>query len=130
MPTVPVRATKVQWRSEGPNKGVVISNEETVFGPVLVLNGDFTGRGNFIIQGRVEADVALEARDVTVARSGSVRADIHGARIYVEGEVHGNLVGLESVVIRPSGRVRGDVTAPTVNLERGGRLLGSIDTSR
>ena len=93
------------------------------------MNGDFKGRGNFIIQGRVESDVALQARDVTVARTGSVRADIHGATICVEGEVHGNLVGLESVVIRSSGRVRGDVTAPRVNLERGGRLLGSITTA-
>lgn len=96
---------------------------------MLVLNGDFTGRGNFIIQGRVEADVALEARDVTVSKTGSVRADIHGATICVEGEVQGNLVGLESVVIRPSGRVRGDVIAPSVNLERGGRLLGTITTA-
>ncbi len=96
---------------------------------MLVLNGDFTGRGNFIIQGRVEADVALEARDVTVAPTGSVRADIYGATICVEGEVHGNLIGLESVVIRPSGRVHGNVTAPRVNLERGGRLSGSITTS-
>ena len=96
---------------------------------MLVLNGDFTGRGNFIIQGRVEADVALEARDVTVARTGSVLADIHGATICVEGEVHGDLFGAESVVIRRSGRVYGNVTAPMVNLERGGRLSGSITTA-
>ena len=36
--------------------------------------------------------------------------------------------GRARVVIRPSGRVHGDVTAPRVNLERGGRLLGSINT--
>lgn len=111
-------------------RGIVVPKEETVFGSVLVLNGDFTGRGNFIIQGRVEADVALEARNVTIAPTGSVRADIHGSTICVEGEVHGNLVGLESVVIRPSGRVRGDVVSPRVNLERGCHLEGSITTDR
>ena len=90
------------------------------------MNGDFASRGNFIIQGRVEADVALEVRDVTVAKTGSVRADIHGASIFVEGEVHGNLFGEERVVIRRSGRVHGNVVAPEVNLEYGGRLQGSV----
>lgn len=93
------------------------------------MNDDFSGRGNFVIQGRVEADVALEARDITVAPSGSVHADIRGTTICVEGEVHGDLVGLESITIRPSGRVRGDVRAPRVYMESGARLSGSITTA-
>lgn len=64
---------------------------------------------------------------VTISQTGKVKADVYGRSICVEGEVKGNLVGDEQVIIRQSGRVRGNVTAPRVNLENGAKFKGSID---
>lgn len=64
---------------------------------------------------------------VTISHSGRVKADVYGRSICVEGEVDGNLVGDQQVIIRESGRVRGNVTAPRVNLENGAKFKGSID---
>jgi cytoskeletal protein CcmA (bactofilin family) len=45
----------------------------------------------------------------------------------VEGEVEGDLIGKDEVVIRQSGKVKGNVAAPRVVLDSGARFQGSID---
>ena len=47
--------------------------------------------------------------------------------ITVEGEVEGDLIGKDEVVIRQSGKVKGNVAAPRVVLDSGARFQGSID---
>ncbi|PYV38461.1 MAG: hypothetical protein DMG09_11920 [Acidobacteria bacterium] len=43
------------------------------------------------------------------------------------GAVEGNLYGHDQIVVRNSGNVRGNITAPRVALEDGSRFKGSID---
>jgi cytoskeletal protein CcmA (bactofilin family) len=47
--------------------------------------------------------------------------------VRIDGEVKGDIEGLERVVICASGEVQGNLTAPRVVLEDGGRFKGSID---
>ena len=82
---------------------------------------------NLIIEGRIEAQVALHAHHVSVADGGSVSADVHGEIIRVAGEVNGNLFGREQVVVSRSGRVRGNIAAPEVVLEEGASFEGRIE---
>ena len=65
-----------------------------------------------------------------IGETGSVQGDIRGSSIVVEGRVEGNLVGEERVVIRRTADVRGNVTAPRIDLEPGARLAGAIETLR
>jgi len=52
---------------------------------------------------------------------------VFGKSIKVEGEVQGNLTGESEVVIRNTGRVEGNITAPRVTLEDGSSFRGAID---
>ena len=79
------------------------------------------------IDGHVEGEITLKQNSVTVGRSGVVKADVYGKTICVEGEVHGNLFGDDQVVIRKSGKVFGNLTAPRVTLEDGAKFRGAID---
>jgi cytoskeletal protein CcmA (bactofilin family) len=45
----------------------------------------------------------------------------------VEGEVDGNVFAREQAILRQSGSIRGNITAPRVILEDGSRFKGSID---
>lgn len=96
-------------------------------GPSITIIGQLSGNEELIIEGAVEGEVRVRDHRVTVSRTGKLQADVFGKSICVEGEVNGNLVGDEQVVIRESGRVRGNVTAPRVNLENGAKFKGSID---
>ncbi len=101
--------------------------EVATIGPSITIKGDLSGDENLLIEGVIEGQIVLKSHNVTVGKSGRVKADIHGRSIRIEGEVLGNLYGQEDVVIRASGRVQGNLVAPRVTLENGARFKGSID---
>lgn len=112
--------------STAPSTGEA-KNRVASLGPSISIKGTLTGEEDLVIEGRLEGEVALHKQHVTIGRSGRVRADVYGSSICVEGEVNGNLFGEEQVIIRQSGKVRGNVTAPRVNLENGAKFKGAID---
>jgi len=101
--------------------------ESSVLGPSLVVKGDITGTQDLVIGGQVEGTVNMKDNTVTVAESGQVKADIYGRSVIVEGDLRGNLFGGEKIIVKASGRVRGNISAPRVTLEDGARFKGSID---
>jgi len=101
--------------------------ERALVGPSIIVKGELTGEEDLMIQGRVEGRIDLKNNNVTVGRTGKVKADIYGKIISIEGEVEGDLYGGDKIIVRESGLVRGNMTAPRVNLEDGAKFKGSID---
>ncbi len=101
--------------------------EQATIGPSITIKGDLTGEEDLIIQGRLEGEVTLKKNNVTVGPSGQVKADIYGKSIRIEGKVTGNLFGEQDVIVRASGRVKGNIVSPRVTLENGANFKGSID---
>jgi cytoskeletal protein CcmA (bactofilin family) len=96
-------------------------------GPSIAIKGDVTGEEDLIVEGRIEGKILLKANSVTIGRNGRVKANVYANSITVEGEVEGDLIGKDEVVIRTSGKVKGNVAAPRVVLDSGARFQGSID---
>jgi cytoskeletal protein CcmA (bactofilin family) len=96
-------------------------------GPSIFIKGDLSGEEDLVIEGRVEGKVDLKQNNVTIGKNGKVRADVFGRVVTVEGEVTGNVFAREQALLRQSGEIRGNITAPRVVLEDGSRFKGSID---
>ena len=101
--------------------------ERATIGPSIFVKGDLSGDEDLIVQGRVEGTIKLSDNNVTVGNQGRVKADVRARIISVEGQVEGNLFAQEKIVIRKSGRVKGNLVAPRVSLEDGSTFKGSID---
>jgi cytoskeletal protein CcmA (bactofilin family) len=101
--------------------------ERATIGPSIIIKGDLSGDEDLIVEGRVEGKVDLKQHNVTVGRSGRVKADIFGKVVTIEGEVDGNVFAQEQAILRQAGAIRGNITAPRVILEDGSRFKGSID---
>lgn len=101
--------------------------EQAVIGPSITMKGDLVGEEDLVIQGKVEGTIHLNQFSLTIGKNGRVRADIYAKVIRVEGEVDGNLFGEEQVIVRKTGHVKGNITAPNVALEEGCRFKGSVD---
>lgn len=102
-------------------------SERATIGPSIYIKGDLAGEEDLVIEGRVEGRVDLKQHNVTIGKNGRVRADVFGRVVNVEGEVDGNVFAQEQAVLKQSGAVRGNITAPRVTLEDGSRFKGSID---
>lgn len=98
-----------------------------VIGESITIQGDLSGEEDLTVLGRVQGTVDVKANSVTVGQSGHVKADVYGKSIIVEGRVEGNLFGGEQIVLRSTGDVRGNLTAPRVSLEDGAQFKGAID---
>ena len=96
-------------------------------GASISIKGDISGEEDLTIEGRIEGEIRFQNHNVTVGAKGRVHADVYGKSIRVEGEVNGNLVGQDEVIIRETGKVEGNLTAPRVTLEDGSSFRGSID---
>lgn len=103
------------------------SGDRATIGPSIFIKGDLTGDEDLVIEGRVEGRVDLKQNNVTVGHNGKVKADVFGRVVTIEGEVDGNVFAQEQAVLRQSGAIRGNISAPRVVLEDGSRFKGTID---
>ncbi len=110
-----------------PRPPVAPQARVALLGPSLHIKGTLSGKEDLLIEGTVEGEIRLHRHRVTIGSSGRVKADIYCKTVCVEGQVVGNLFGEEEVVIRRTGRVQGNATAPRVSLENGAKFRGSID---
>jgi cytoskeletal protein CcmA (bactofilin family) len=92
-----------------------------------IVRGEISGEEDLLIEGRVEGRIDLRQNAVTVGAKGRLVAEIIARIILVDGEVDGNLTAEEQIVVRKSGRVKGDLCAPRVTIEDGARFKGGID---
>ncbi len=103
------------------------STSRAVIGASLDLQGELTGNEDLLIEGRVQGRIQLAQNSVTIGAKGRVSAQVLARLISIEGEVDGNLVAEELIMLKKSARVRGDLVAPRVVIEDGARFKGTID---
>lgn len=96
-------------------------------GASIRIRGDVTGDENLIIQGEIEGTITVHGHNVTISKTGKVKANIQATQIIVEGELAGDMLGVEKVIIRDTGNVHGNIVAPRVTLEDGALFKGSIE---
>ncbi len=100
---------------------------KTIIGPCVKVKGEISGKEDLTIHGQVEGIIDLKKSQVTISKTGNIQADVYAKTITIEGEVQGNLVGEERIVIQPSGVVYGNMTAPRINVEDGAKFKGNVD---
>ncbi|TDJ32680.1 MAG: polymer-forming cytoskeletal protein [Gammaproteobacteria bacterium] len=101
--------------------------EPSMVGRGIIIKGDVTGNQDLLIQGQLDGTVTLPDNEVVVGRDGRVNATIEARNIIIEGTVEGDLRGIEQIVVKSSGDVSGNISAPRVGLEDGALFKGSID---
>lgn len=113
--------SKSQWMPENSTRGTAM------IGKTITIKGDISGEENLVIEGTVNGTVHLKGNDVTVGQSGRVTANLTANVVRIDGEVKGDIVGVEKVVITKTGKVQGNIVGPRVTLEDGAKFKGSID---
>ena len=104
-----------------------VANAPAAIGPTIRIRGDLSGDEDLLVQGTVEGTIDLPKNLVIIGQDGQVNAIVNARTVEVEGKVEGDLRANEQVVLRRSGQVRGNITAPRVTIEDGCRFKGSID---
>ena len=99
----------------------------SVIGPSLVIKGELEAGEDLLIEGRVEGTITHTAERLLIGQRGSLKADIRARNVVIEGEVEGDVYGSESVCIRETARVCGNIFTPKVSISEGAHFKGGID---
>lgn len=99
----------------------------SVIGKTVFVKGEVEAAEDMLIEGRLEGSIKHTANQLTVGVSGVVNADINAKNLVIEGTVEGNIVGSESVVIRDSADVRGNVYTARISIADGAQFSGTVD---
>jgi len=99
----------------------------SVIGETLHFKGELSAGEDLIIEGWVEGKINQGKCCLTLKPNGKIHADVNATKIFIEGEVKGDLRASVSVTVRKSGNVAGNIIAPKVALDEGATFNGSIE---
>jgi cytoskeletal protein CcmA (bactofilin family) len=87
------------------------------------INGKLSFETPARIDGQVEGEI--NAKDsLTIGESAVVSAQVRAASVIVAGKVSGDIIAAHRIEIRPSAKVMGNITAPTLVINEGALFEG------
>jgi len=100
----------------------------TLLGRGSEFSGKLTFEGTVRIDGRFSGEIFSEGT-LVVGEGAEISADIEVKKLLVKGVVEGNLTAQESIEIHTPARVRGKLTCPELEIQKGVHFDGSCEMS-
>ena len=96
-------------------------------GQGIAISGDIRSCNRLVIEGSLEAKLH-DCRQVEIAEHGTFKGNASVEQCEVSGQFEGELVVSERLLIRATGHVSGTITYAQIEIERGGKLSGTVRT--
>ena len=109
-------------RGKGRHKD---GNSHVVLGPRDVLNGTLKIEGDMTVRGKVDGEIHTSG-DIAVENSATVKAQLEGNNVMVQGNVTGNVVARGRLTLAGTGSLHGDVKIAKLSVEDGATLNGNV----
>jgi cytoskeletal protein CcmA (bactofilin family) len=109
-----------------PAPTTVDSSKRLIVGQGISLSGEITACDRLVVEGSVQVTLN-QTRAIEIAESGEFtngKAEVEDAEI--SGIYEGELTVRNKLLIRSTGRVKGTVRYGEIEVERGGKISGSI----
>lgn len=98
---------------------------ETVVGPSVVVEGDFSSEGNIVVKGTVSGSVNT-SRLLRVEEGAKIFANVKAENAIVAGTIRGNAKIADRLELVGTGRIAGDVDCSTLVIEAGALVNGKV----
>jgi cytoskeletal protein CcmA (bactofilin family) len=103
------------------------TGEKSIIGHNIQFRGELIGTEDLHIEGRIEGTVIMEGQNLTIGQQGELDANIHAQNIVINGKLTGDVLADELIEIKNTAVVKGNLIAPRIQLEDGGKFRGSMD---
>lgn len=102
-----------------------VDAQTTVIAQETIWRGDLETRGSIHIHGRLEGTITA-AKEIYVAEDAEVEATLMAATVIVAGKVTGEVRCTTRFEMLPSGRVDGNIQAPSLVVHEGASITGQF----
>ena len=93
------------------------------------IKGNIEAREDFRIDGTIEGDISCEGK-VVVGPQAVITGNIVCIHADVLGTINGNIILKESLIIRSTGKISGDITTKTLSVEPDAFFSGCCSMSK
>jgi cytoskeletal protein CcmA (bactofilin family) len=128
MQTPPVRQDEALTpppRRGDPAPASAGQSSDLLLGPGAEFDGKLTFRGTLRIDAKFTGSIVTD--DVLiVGEHARMNAELTCGSVVIHGEVNGNIRATGTVELRHTAKLRGDVTSPSLVIERGALLQGTV----
>ena len=100
-------------------------NIETIIGPSVKVEGDFSGDGDVIVEGIVSGNLKTK-NHLKVMQGAKIQAEIEAKSAFIAGDIIGNINVADDLELTASAKIKGDISANIISVERGAVLNGKI----
>ena len=109
-----------------PSPGMEHARRRTmIVGREVRLTGDIKSCNRLVVEGHVEATLH-DCHDMVIAESGLFRGNASSEQADIRGRFEGELVVSKRLLIRAGGHVSGTISYGEIEIERGGKVLGTV----
>lgn len=91
----------------------------------MTVTGDVEAEGVVRVEGRVNGNISAGVQ-VLLSEGGLIEGDIKTKEAVIGGEVRGTVTAAERIEVQATASVHGDLVAPKLLIQEGGRLNGAI----
>ena len=99
-------------------------NSDTIIGQEAYFQGTLTAKGSLRIDGRIDGSI-VDAKLVTVGKTGKIKGDVSCEICTLSGEVRGNVSALGHIEVLAGSKIDGDMRAPKIIIEEGAVFNGN-----
>ena len=96
-------------------------------GQTIVIKGEISGSEDLTIAGRLEGQINLAGRVLTLAAGSHVKGTIVAGTVLVSGSVEGSITATARLEIRNTAVVDGDLNAPSLVVADGAKVNATVE---
>ena len=104
-----------------------LSNEKTIIGKDIIIEGNIRGREHMVIDGSVKGNIEMETHNFALGPAGKVEGEIHARNISISGQMKGNIKTPGKIEITKEADFQGDILAKSIAVENGAFFKGSVE---
>lgn len=112
-------------KEEEKRFGISEDTIETVVGPSVVVEGDFSSEGNIIVKGTVSGSVHT-SQLLRVEEGAKIFANVKAGNAIVAGTIRGNAKIADRLELSSTARIAGDAECAVLVVEAGALIHGKV----
>ncbi|MBT3690138.1 polymer-forming cytoskeletal protein [bacterium] len=101
---------------------------ETVIGPSVKVEGDFSGQGDIVVEGIVLGSLKTKGH-LQVGNEAKITADVEAGSANISGEISGNIIVTSDLDLATTAKIKGDITTGSLTVAKGAKLNGKVSMS-
>lgn len=102
-----------------------IKSTETIIGESVIVEGEFNGHGNVVIEGKLNGNLTTDGH-VLVGDKAVIKADIKSGSAFISGKVTGNINVKGALDVAKTAIIQGDIDAHSIAMESGCSINGKL----